>query len=251
MIKVSDVYSFIDSFAPYDSQADFDNSGYMIGDKEAKVETVIVSLDLTKDVLEEAKKNNADLIVTHHPVIFQPLHRVMSNTVVYDTIRSGISVISAHTNLDIAENGVNHTLIKTLGFNNFYNSDSDPFLKIAEIEPISSDKLVKLVSEKLNAVVQFNNVSKTIKTVGFCSGACSSCLYSAINAGVDAFITGEAKHNMFIDADESDVLLIAAGHYATENIIVPVLSQMLKKQFPDIQVIELSDNSPIKYYAGK
>ena len=250
MIKVSDVYSFIDSFAPYESQADFDNSGYMIGNKNAEVKKILVALDLTYDVLEEAKNNCADLIVTHHPVIFQPLNSVMCNTVVFDTIKSGISVLCAHTNLDIAENGVNASLIEKLGFNNYRNSEKDPFLKIAEIEPMQSDALVKLVSEKLGATVQFNSVKKEIKTVGFCSGAGSSCLYSAISEGADAFITGEAKYNMFIDADESDILLIAAGHFETEVIIVPVLADMLRKQFTEVEIIESKEKSPINHYIG-
>ncbi len=250
MIKVSDVYSFIDSFAPYESQADFDNSGYMIGNKNADVKKILVALDLTYDVLKEAKISGADLIVTHHPVIFQPLNSVMCNTVVFDTIKSGISVLCAHTNLDIAENGVNATLIETLGFKNYRNSEKDSFLKIAEIEPMQSDALVKLVSEKLGASVQFNSVRKEIKTVGFCSGAGSFCLYSAACEGADAFITGEAKYNMFIDADESDILLIAAGHFETEVVIVPVLADMLRKQFPAVEVIESKEKSPINHYIG-
>lgn len=248
MVKVSDIYAFIDSFAPYDSQADFDNSGYMIGDKNAEVKRILVSLDLTLEVLEEAKKKDVDLIVSHHPVIFQPLHSVMSDTVVFETVKSGISAISAHTNLDIAENGVNATLIKTLGFDNFRNSESDPFLKIADIKPLSGDELIKLVSEKLGAPVQYNSVKKTVKSVGFCSGAGSFCLYSSVKEGADAFITGEAKYNMFSDADEMGVLLIAAGHYETENIIVPVLAETLRKEFSEIEIIESEEKNPVNYY---
>ncbi len=247
MIKVSDIYSFIDSVAPFESQADFDNSGYMTGDKNALVKRILVSLDLTSSVLTEAKEFGADLIVTHHPLIFNPLENVMSNSLAYKVISSGISIISAHTNLDIAENGVNATLIETLGFKNYFNSDKDPFLKIAEVEPISSKKLISLVSEKLNTSVQHNSVKKTVKTVGFCSGAGSPCFYSAIEEGADAFITGEAKYNMFIDADESNILLIAAGHYETENIIVPVLCEMLKKQFPEIEVKPSNEKNPVVY----
>ena len=250
MIKVSDIYSFIDSVAPYDTQADIDNSGYMIGDKNAEVKKILVALDLTVKVLEEAKQNGADLIVTHHPVIFQPLHSVMCNTVVFDAIQSGVSVISAHTNLDIAENGVNATLIRTLGFNNYVNCESEPFLKIVETEPISSDELVKLVSEKINKHLQFNSVKKTVKKIGFCSGAGSPCLYASIKEGADAFITGEAKYNMFGDADESGILLIAAGHYETENIIVPVLADMLRKQFPETEITESKEKNPVNYFLG-
>lgn len=250
MIKVSDIYSFIDLFAPFDTQADFDNSGYMTGDKNAEVKKALVSLDMTSDVLEQARKEKADLIITHHPLIFNPLRNVMNDSLAYKVITSGISVISAHTNLDLADCGVNSTLIKTLGIEKFSNCETDPFLKIAEIEPVSSDELVKTVSEKLTATVQFNSVKKTVEKIGFCAGAGSSCLYSAIDEGVDAFITGEAKYNMFLDADESDILLIAAGHFNTEIIIVSVLAEKLRNQFPDIEVIEFDGKKPVNYFSN-
>jgi len=251
MIKVSDVYNFIDSFAPYSTQAEFDNSGYMIGDKSAKVKRILVSLDLTADVLRQAKENSADLIVTHHPVIFQPLHSVMSGTVVYNTVQSGISVISAHTNLDIAENGVNTALVNALGIKEYSVSEADPFIKIAQTEPLDSTQLVRKVSSGLDCAVQFNNVRRKVSRIGFCSGAGSFCLYQAIEEGVDAFITGEAKYNCFSDAEEKNVLLICAGHFDTENIIVPVLAKMLREHFKDIEVIESKEKNPVNTYTNK
>ena len=250
MIKVSDIYSFIDSFAPYDTQADFDNSGYMLGDKNAEVKRILVALDLTPEVLEEAKERGVDLIVNHHPVIFQPLRNVMKGTVVYETIRSSISVISAHTNLDIAHGGVNTALLNTLGVTNYNTSEKDAFLKTADIEPISSDELIKKVASCLETSVEHNSVKKTVKKIAVCSGAGSFCLYEAISEGADAFITGEAKYSMFIDADESGILLIAAGHYETENIVVPVLSQKLRKQFPELEIIESAEKNPVNYFLG-
>jgi dinuclear metal center YbgI/SA1388 family protein len=220
----------------------------MVGDRESEVGRVLVSLDLTLGVLKEAEQKGVDLIITHHPVIFNPLENVMSDSLVYRTVKSGISVISAHTNLDIAEDGVNAALIKTLGINEYFLSDNDVFLKIAEINPVSSDELIKKVAEKLNASVSFNNVKKTVKRIGFCSGAGSSCLYSAIDEGIDAFITGEAKYNMYSDAEEKDVLLIAAGHYETERIIVPVLCEKLKARFPEVEIIESDEKNPVNYY---
>ena len=134
MVTVKDFYGFIDSFAPFCTQAEFDNSGYMVGDRESEVGKVLVSLDLTLGVLKEAEQKGVDLIITHHPVIFNPLENVMSDSLVYRTVKSGISVISAHTNLDIAEDGVNAALIKTLGINEYFLSDNDVFLKIAELD---------------------------------------------------------------------------------------------------------------------
>ena len=247
MAKVKDIYAFIDRIAPYNTQADFDNSGYMIGDRDSEVKKILVSLDLTRDVLLQAKEIGADLIVNHHPVIFQPLHSVLSGEVVYETVKSGISVISAHTNLDIAENGVNEMLIKTLGFEDSFSSERDPFLKIAEIEPISSEELIKRVADRINPRVMFNNVRKTVRKIGFCAGAGSDCIYSSIEEGVDAFITGESKYNMYSDAEDRDVLLITAGHFETENIIIPVLAGELRKNFPELEIIEANEKNPVNY----
>ena len=248
MVRVKDVYEFIDSFAPYSTQNEFDNSGYMTGDKNAEVKKILVSLDLTGDVLREAEENGVDLIVNHHPILFDAPKSIMSESLIYSVIKSGISVISAHTNLDIADGGVNTALFASLGVNEYKTHETDPFLKIAEIEPVYSDELIKKVASSLNTVVRHNGVKKTVKTLSICSGSGSQELYVAIDEGVDAFLTGEAKYHTFIDADTNGILLMAAGHYETENVVVPVLAEKLRKQFPDIEIIESNEKNPVNYY---
>ena len=152
MVTVKDFYGFIDSFAPFCTQAEFDNSGYMVGDRESEVGKVLVSLDLTLGVLKEAEQKGVDLIITHHPVIFNPLENVMSDSLVYRTVKSGISVISAHTNLDIAEDGVNAALIKTLGINEYFLSDNDVFLKIAELDEEINSRVEGWKTTRMNKV---------------------------------------------------------------------------------------------------
>ena len=172
----------------------------------------------------------------------------MSESLIYSVIKSGISVISAHTNLDIADGGVNTALFASLGVNEYKTHETDPFLKIAEIEPVYSDELIKKVASSLNTVVRHNGVKKTVKTLSICSGSGSQELYVAIDEGVDAFLTGEAKYHTFIDADTNGILLMAAGHYETENVVVPVLAEKLRKQFPDIEIIESNEKNPVNYY---
>ena len=115
MVTVNDVYAFLNEIAPFEYSFSFDNVGILIGNKSAKVDKVLLSLDLTSEVLEEANQLGVQLVITHHPVIFDPVKSILSDDLLYMVIKSNISVISAHTNLDIAENGVNFHLAKALG----------------------------------------------------------------------------------------------------------------------------------------
>lgn len=114
-MKVKDLLNAVDAIAPFALTMDFDNTGLLIGDPDAEVSGVMLALDCTQDVLTEAKKQGANLILTHHPVIFHGIKQVQADSVVYQAIRSGIHVISAHTNLDIAQGGVNDCLARRLG----------------------------------------------------------------------------------------------------------------------------------------
>lgn len=115
MVTVNDVYAFLNEIAPFEYSFSFDNVGILIGNKSAKLDKVLLSLDLTSEVLEEANQLGVQLVITHHPVIFDPVKSILSDDLLYRVIKSNISVISTHTNLDIAENGVNFHLARTLG----------------------------------------------------------------------------------------------------------------------------------------
>ena len=116
MTKIVDIYNYIDSFAPFDIAMDFDNVGILVGDKNAEPTRAIVTLDVTDEVIDEAKEKSAQLIVSHHPVIFNPLKRLSADSVVYKLAQSGISVISAHTNLDLSSDGTNTAVFNALNF---------------------------------------------------------------------------------------------------------------------------------------
>ena len=110
MTTAKNIYDFINGFAPFETQMHFDNAGLLIGSETAVSNAVLLSLDLTSDVVKEAVQKNAQIIVTHHPVIFNPLKAISSESAVFKCIQNNITVISAHTNLDISKNGVNETL---------------------------------------------------------------------------------------------------------------------------------------------
>ena len=158
MSTVFDLYSAIDQFAPFSLSMDFDNTGILVGDRHQPVSKVLLALDCTMDVVNYAKEIGAQLIITHHPVIFHPIKRVNEDSVVYHLIRSQIAVISAHTNLDIAEGGVNDVLAQAIGLQNISGLELlDPAAqsylgRIGTLSnSISASEFAALVKESLHA----------------------------------------------------------------------------------------------------
>ena len=135
MRTVGEIYAAMDGIAPFSSAMDFDNSGLLVGDASMPVERALLALDITLPVIEEAAALGAQLIISHHPVIFHPLRRVETDSPVYQLAKNGLGAICAHTNLDIAEAyGVNEALAKTLGFEKFSTipEDQEKLLRICE-----------------------------------------------------------------------------------------------------------------------
>ena len=154
MSTVKDIYSFLDSIAPFSAAASWDNTGLSVGDERRIVKKAMLSLDVTGDVIEQAVKENVDLVITHHPMIFSPVKNVVGNTLLYKAVSSGITFISSHTCLDIANDGVNDCLSKAVGIKNVITTE-DEFLKIGEIEEKTEDEFVSLLKEKLDCKVLY------------------------------------------------------------------------------------------------
>lgn len=246
---VYDIYDFLDEKYDFSSALSYDNVGLLVGDGRDTVRGILVCLDLTDEAISEAVKIGANLIVTHHPVIFDPLKSVTEQSLVYRLIRNGISVISAHTNLDQADGGVNDALAESLGLSNVEKiADSEGFLyRIGEFEePLSSDELAKLVGEKLSVPVKYVGNSSFIKRVAVCGGSGGSMLSDVLLSGADAFVTADVKHNVFMEAHSSGITLIDAGHFNTENVVVDILGKELIKAFSDVR-LKTFNYSPIKY----
>ncbi len=248
-MTVYDIYDFLDERYDFSSALPYDNVGLLVGDGREKVTGVLVTLDCTDEAITEAVKQGANLIVTHHPVIFDPLKNVTEQSLIYRLIKNGISVISAHTNLDAADGGVNDTLAKKIGLSNIEKIfDSEDFAyRIGELdEALSADELARLVGERLGVRVKYVGDNTFIKRVAVCSGSGGSMLTEVAGEGVDAFVTADVKHNVFMDAHMLGLTLIDAGHFETEDIIVEVLCKEIGTRFSDINVIPCHF-SPIKY----
>lgn len=246
---VKDIYDYIDGFAPFSAQCEWDNSGLIVGDKNKQVKKIGVVLDITSETVAAAKQMGCDLIISHHPVIFRATKNFLSDNTAYQLASSGISAICAHTSLDIAKGGVNDALASALGFENaspLSDEGEESMIRVAEISPVNSEELAKTVADKLNAGVRIADNGKTISKIALCGGAGGDFINAVAESGCDAYITGDISHHEFLDALELGLTLIAAGHFETENPVVASLAEKIKNEFA-VEVEIIPQNSPVKY----
>lgn len=242
MSTVTHIYDAIDRLAPFWLTMDFDNTGILVGDRNREIACALLALDCTPAVIEQARQLGAQLIITHHPVIFHPLKRVNEDAVVYQLIRSDIAVISAHTNLDIAQGGVNDALVNAIGLRDcrgleLLNEQTGAWLgRIGTLpEPLSPEAFAAHVKSCLNAAsVKFAAAPRAIHTVALCSGSGADCLDAAISAGADALLTSEVKQHEYLAAAAAGISIFDAGHFDTEDIVIEPLRDYLAKEIPDV-----------------
>jgi len=227
----------MNKIAPFELAEPWDNVGLLLGSRNTAVTKILVALDVTLPVIEEAVSIGANLIVTHHPVIYTPLKSVDSGSFQWRLISAGISVICAHTNLDKADGGVNDVLAQTVGLTNISSPPELLFGRLGELSsPMSPEQFAASVASKLKAHVKYNSTQKPIRRVAVIGGSCSQEL-DALPAGTDAVLTGETRHNFRLDAARLGVCLLEAGHYHTENTIIPVLAKKLADMLTGTDVI--------------
>ena len=243
MAKVKDFYGYLNSIAPFETQEDWDNSGMLVGDMDAEVKKVAVVLDITHEEIKKAKAIGADLIISHHPVIFNPIKSVTRGSVPYELVASSINALCCHTPLDIADGGTNDSLAKLLGIE--VTRTEDPILRLGTVEPTSAENLAGKIAKTLNTKVRYADAGRKIEKIAICTGAGCSLIEAA--GEIDAFITGDASHHNFLDCIQAGITLIAAGHYETEIVVVPFLVKKLQAQFPDIEIIDIKQENPIKF----
>lgn len=236
-MTVNDILQFLDSKYPLSLAAEFDNCGLLIGDKNTKVKSGVIALDCTAETIEFAKEIGANLIVTHHPIMFSGIKKIPADSIEYRLISNGISLISMHTNLDVAAGGVNDCLCSVLGLKNVKRIPTDDFyIRIGEIESISPDAFAKSVSLSLNTTVKYVAGKSDIKKVGVCSGSGGEYIDFALKSGADAFVSADIKHHLFIDAENRGYTLIDAGHRATEEVVIETLEKQLNGKFGGFKV---------------
>lgn len=254
MTTVNDILQHLETLAPLSYKMDWDNVGLLCGDGAQPVTKILVALDPFENVCNEAADIGAELIVTHHPLIFVAPKSVTTDTSVGRSImqlcRNGISAINAHTNLDCAPGGVNDVLAATLGLQNVTIIGNESLLRAGEIEKTALSAFLAHVKATLGcAGLRYVDGGKPVQKVAVGGGACAGELQDAVAAGCDTFVTADVKYNKFWDAHDLGLNLIDAGHFQTENPVVAVLAQKIAAAFPEIQVeISKSHKDCMKFF---
>ncbi|MDR2532238.1 MAG: Nif3-like dinuclear metal center hexameric protein [Oscillospiraceae bacterium] len=247
-MTVNDIYLFLEQIAPFKYQESYDNSGFLIGDKNAEITKICVCLDITLDVIDEASEKGANLIISHHPVIFKALSDIKAKTPVHELIKNNINAVCAHTNFDVAV--MADLMIELLDFPKngsvieVVNPDGAGFGRFSDLsEPITADKLAEKCKQVFKSfVVRYYDSGKAAKRIGVCSGSGGSIIDFALEKDVDALITGEVKHSDIVKAKNFGLTLIEAGHYHTEILFCDFLKKRLYERFPRMPVF-IAENS--------
>lgn len=250
MTTVADILEFLEQLAPAYMKEDWDNVGLLCGRSGQEVTTVLVALDPFESVCQEAAEIGAELIVTHHPLIFQPPKSITDDTSVGRAIlflaAHGISAVNAHTNLDCAPDGVNTVLAQTLGLEQVavlapqgVDGQGRPWglLRAGTVPEQPLEVFLAAVKDKLGCPgLRYVNSGKPVRQVAVGGGACGSEILTAVRAGCDTFVTADVRYNQFWDAQDLGLNLIDAGHFWTENPVCRPLAERIAAAFPALTV---------------
>ena len=249
MPRIYEIRDYYNEIAPFYMKLDFDNIGHLVGFSQADVYRVLISLDITDDVIQEAIELNAQLILSHHPVLFHAIQRVTDDDAkgrkIIQMIRHGISAICLHTNMDSATGGVNDCLMAALGAEvtgllapHGMHPDGTPYgiSRIGRLaEPMAFNSFLALTKTALNcAGIRYVDGGKPVEHLACCGGAGGGEMLKAYEAGCDTFVTADLKYDQFLEAKELGLNLIDADHFCTENVVVSYLRDTLLKRFPEI-----------------
>lgn len=241
MTTVQDILNFVETLAPASMKMEWDNVGLLCGRRIAAVNRILVALDPFEHVCQEAVERQADLLVTHHPLIFTPQRAVTDDTSVGRCIemlcRHGISAVNAHTNLDCADGGVNDVLAQTLGLTDVEMIGKENLLRAGSFRADLPEFLAHVKAKLGCEGLRYVDGGKPVSKVAVGGGSCASFLWEVAGAGCDTFVTADVKYNQFWDAQEMGVNLIDAGHFQTENPVCRVLAEKIRSAFPQVEVI--------------
>ncbi|MEX0746393.1 MAG: Nif3-like dinuclear metal center hexameric protein [Rhodothermales bacterium] len=262
--SVRDIAHFLEEWAPLSSAQSYDNVGLQVGDPTARVLRGLIALDMTPDVLEEAREMRASLIITHHPLIFRPLQSVttehFSGNLAFGLAASGIALYSIHTNLDAAPGGVSFALGRHLGLVDldFLEMDSEDtgLGAIGRLErPEPLEDFLQRVAERLDAhsLRYAGDLHTAVERIAVCGGAGSEFIPQALAAGADAYVTADVTYHRFFDVLDTRgrprMALVDAGHYETEVLTERLLQEELSQRFAEVEWLRSrTRTSPVRSF---
>ena len=231
-MTLSQLLEKFESWCPVSTAMDFDNVGLLVGDPDMEINSAVVALDATVDTVAFAKNAGANLLVTHHPVIFHPLKALTPDHVVWHAMQAGIAVVCMHTNLDVAEGGVNDCLARALELSDVSFLCPDGLGRVGTLPaPMDDTQLAAFVKEKIGANgVRFNKTGRIHTCVAVGGGSCGDLWSVALQAGATALVSGEAKYNDFLDATQNGAAIVAGGHFATEQVVCADVCRFVAQQ---------------------
>lgn len=241
-MKLLDLMNEMECIAPKDLAESWDNVGLLYGDPETDIHTAVVTLDITKDAIGFAKSVGAEVIISHHPLLFSPVKAVRAPSTLYALCQSGIAAFAAHTNLDAATGGVNDALAAAIGLTDVHES-FDGIGRVGILpQTMTPQAFAAMVGETLHTAVQWREGIGDVRTVALVGGAGGDYVGET---DADAFLTGELKHHEWLDVPDA-LTVVAAGHFATENVVVEPLAQRLRTAFPQLRVETFEGAAPYR-----
>lgn len=261
MIKVNNIINEMELLAPTYLKEDFDNVGLMVGDKNKEVKKVLLALDCTLKVIEEAKKENVDLIITHHPLIFKRPSSITTDTLqgkkIIELIKNDISLYSSHTNLDSVENGLNDIIVSILGFDNskiLEKNKRDDKAGLGRIVSLNESIQLEDLISKIKKSLNINNLrvvkgKDKVNKIAIINGSGQDFISKAVALGADCIITGDTTYHFASDYKEMEISILDVGHFASEQITFFNVMENLKEKFKDVEFITSTvEEDPFSFY---
>ena len=259
MYTVKDIFALMDVIAPMKNLHKGDNSGLIVGNPSMPAEKVLFALDITCEAVREAAEIGANVIISHHPVIFHPLYNLDESNPACLALKHGIACICFHSPLDISKGGINDIIFDLLSsvismkkqevLEPIHPDGSGYGWVCAVGEEILPDELGKKLKEIFGCtIVRYTNSGKPIKKLAFCSGGAGGTLPLAMEHGADAYICGDVKHDQWITARNNGIALYDCGHFHTEDIVIPYLMKRFGEEYPGLETVQAkADRDPVDY----
>lgn len=251
MPTVNDILHCLEQFAPYELAESWDNCGLMTGNRAQKVARVLCALDATEDVIAEAVRRGAQLVVAHHPLIFTSVRSVTEGDATGRALRQAIvhdiAVICMHTNADCAQGGVNDALAAALGLSQVVNMEAGENKMLGRVGNLPARMSPKVFAEYVKDAldaggVRYTDGGRTIGRVAVGGGACGKMMDAAVAKGADAFVIGDCSYDLMQRAQSIGLTLVDAGHFPTENPIAKTFAAHLGRCFPTIEPMVSQDH---------
>jgi len=228
--------------APLELQMDFDNAGFLVGDRGRRVEKALLALDATSEVIDEAIDFGADMIITHHPLIWNAMKSLTTDDImqrrVMKLVKNNISLVSMHTNLDIADGGVNDVLLSLLGADLISALDEDGCGRVGQLrEPTDMAHFLPFCKAALRTNgLRYYDAGRPVERLAVMGGAGGASLERAYELGCDTYLTSDIKYDQFLTARELGINLIDGDHFCTENPVIYALHERLSLAFPGVEL---------------